>query len=115
MEKEFQDQITQFQLLEQQMQQYVLQKQTLQVQLVEIDHALEELQHTTEKPFKIVGNVMVACDKQTLTQDLQTKKETCEIRLKNVDTQESQTKQTLEKLHTTLLQQIESKNQKRGG
>jgi prefoldin beta subunit len=97
------------------MQQYAMQKQTIHVQLVEMDNALEELQTTKEQPFKIVGNVMIGCDKETLVKELQEKKETAEIRLKNVEKQESQAKQKMESLHATVMKQIEQKEEQRGG
>jgi prefoldin beta subunit len=115
MQKDIQQQVAQLQLFEQQMQQYTMQKQTIHVQLVEMDNALEELQTTKEQPFKIVGNVMIGCDKETLVKELQEKKETAEIRLKNVEKQESQAKQKMESLHATVMKQIEQKEEQRGG
>lgn len=115
MQKDLQQQVAQLQLFEQQMQQYAMQKQTLHVQVVEVDNALDELQKTKEQPFKIVGSVMIGCDKETMIKELQGKKETAEIRLKNVEKQESQAKQKMESLHAALMKQMESKEEKRGG
>jgi|TARA_Y100000310_G_scaffold138289_2_gene137268 prefoldin beta subunit len=112
MDKEVQEKIAQLQMIEQNMQQFHMQRQTIQVQLVELDNALEELSKTKEEPYKVVGNIMVACKKDELQKDLTTKKETCELRLKNVEKQETQLKEKMESIHSTIMQQIEKKEDK---
>ena len=109
MDKNVQDQIAQLQLIEQNMQQFHMQKQTLQIQLVELENALAELGITKETPFKVIGNIMVSCDKDTLEKDLKTKKETCEVRLQNVEKQEAQLKEKMEGIHGTLMKNIDQK------
>ena len=54
--------ITQLQLIQQNLQNTLLQKQQLQKQLTEIDSALKELE-TSPTAYKIIGNIMVASKK----------------------------------------------------
>jgi len=82
-----QDNIAQMQLIQQNLQNILLQKQQFQMQLNEIDSALSELKETSQA-YKIVGNLMIAGKKEDLEKDLQSKKQTIELRLKSLETQE---------------------------
>ena len=79
--------ITQLQLLQQNLQNILLQKQQFQKQSAEIDSALKEIE-TTKASYKIIGNIMVASQKQDLQKELQQKKELLDLRLKNFEKQE---------------------------
>ena len=72
--KETEQKISQLQMFEQSLQSFLGQKQQFQIQLVEIESALNELENT-ERACKIVGNIMVETDKNELKADLQSKKE----------------------------------------
>ncbi len=61
--KETEQKIAQLQLYEQSLQNILMQKQQFQSQSVEIGSALKELE-STEKAYKIVGNIMVASKKE---------------------------------------------------
>ena len=87
MEKETQEKINKLQMIEQSMQTYMAQKQQFQTQLLEIESALSEIDKT-DKAYKIVGNIMVAANKETLKQDLEQKKKTTELRIKTLEKQE---------------------------
>lgn len=87
-EDETQQKIAQLQLVEQSMQSLLAQKQQFQSQLVEIDSALGETKKTTQA-YKIIGNVMVAADKDELSKDLEDKKKIVELRIKTLDKQET--------------------------
>lgn len=88
-EKELQENIGKLQLYEQNLQQMSLQKQQFQVQLIETDAALKELE-TTKKAYKIVGNIMVVSDKDSLRKELEEKKELVSLRIGAIEKQESQ-------------------------
>src|SRR3989338_8086517 len=79
--KETEQKIGQLQMFEQSLQSFLGQKQQFQVQLVEIESALNELE-TAEKSYKIIGNIMVETDKNELKADLQSKKEKIEMPIK---------------------------------
>lgn len=107
MDKELQEQIAQLQMLEQTIQQVILQKQTMQIQIGEMANALEELGKTNEKPFKVVGNVMVACEKNDLKKDIKDKKEMFEIRIKNIEKQEKDLKEKMDDLQKKLMERMQ--------
>ena len=80
--------------IEQNMHSLHVQKQAIQQQLIEADLALKELS-TAKTAYKIVHGLMIASPVETLTDELQKKKETAQTRLSSVERQ-------LEKLSTKI-------------
>jgi prefoldin beta subunit len=97
-----QEQIQRLQFLDQNMQQVVAQKQQYQVQLLELENAIKELE-TSPNAYKIIGNIMVASDKETLKKDLEEKRELAELRVKTFEKQEQQLKEKSEALREEVL------------
>ena len=103
--KESEKKITQLQLIEQSMQNLLMQKQQFQLQQVEIESALKELEKVNEA-YKIVGNIMVLSKKDDLKTDLTSKKEVVELRIKNMEKQESQLRDKASKLHEEVMNEM---------
>jgi len=93
------------QMLEQSMQNFLMQKQQFQLQQVEIESALKELEKVNEA-YKIVGNIMVLSKKDDLIEDLKSKKEVIELRIKNMEKQESQLREKASKLQNEVLKEM---------
>lgn len=91
------DKISQLQLLQQNLQNLFLQKQQIQNQSLEIESALIELK-STDKAYKIIGNLMVSSPQDTLLKELTGKKELLDMRLKNITKQEEKLKDNYEQL-----------------
>lgn len=102
--------LTQLQLLQQNLQQVALQKQQFQKQLAEIDSALKELS-SSPQAYKIIGSIMVASQKEELQKDLEEKKETLALRLKNFEKQEQLLKERSEELQKKVLEKLKKKNE----
>ena len=95
--------LTQLQLLQQNLQNIMLQKQQFQKQLTEIDSALKEVKDSS-KAYKIVGNIMVASKPDELQKELQEKKEVLDLRLKNFEKQEEMLKKKAEETQKKVLE-----------
>jgi len=63
-----QNKINQLSLIEQNIQNFALQKQQFQTQLMELESAEKELEDSKEA-FKIIGNIMVASDKEKIKKE----------------------------------------------
>jgi len=100
------EKINQLQILEQNLQQLLSQKQQFQGQLVEIESALEEL-GKTEDAYKIVGNIMVKMPKPDLEKELNDKKEKVDIRMKSIEKQEKAIKTKAESLRKEVMDEME--------
>ena len=69
--------------------------------MVEFESALHELKNT-EKCYKIVGHLMIASSKDKLSEELESKKEVSELRLKNYLLQEEK----LKKMAISIAEQV---------
>ena len=103
--KETEKKLNQLQLLEQSMQNLLMQKQQFQLQQVEIESALKELENVDEA-YKIVGNIMVLSKKSDLKDDLTSKKEIVELRVKSIEKQETQLREKASKLQSEVLKEM---------
>ncbi len=107
--KETEQKISQLQMFEQSLQNFLGQKQQFQIQLVEIESALNELE-STDKAYKIVGNIMVETDKNELKADLQSRKEMLELRIKTMEKQEAQVREKASNLQSEILKKIKKED-----
>lgn len=98
--------VSQLQVLQQNLQNLLMQKQQLESQLVELNSALTELK-TTEKAYKIMGKIMVASSKDDLSHNLTERKEVINIRIKNITKQEESLKKNLEKLQKEVVAELQ--------
>lgn len=99
-------QIQELQLLEQNMQNLLLQKQAFQLELNETENAFEELKKTSEDVYKIVGQVMLKAKKSDVEKDLKQKKEILELRLKSIEKQEQFFKEQLTKKRDEVMSKL---------
>ncbi|MCH8329303.1 MAG: prefoldin subunit beta [Nanoarchaeota archaeon] len=103
--KESEKKLSQLQMTEQSMQNLLMQKQQFQLQQVEMESALKELEKVDEA-YKIVGNIMVLSKKSDLKEDLTSKKEIIELRIKNMEKQEAQLRDKATKLQTEVMKEM---------
>lgn len=100
-----QEQIQQLQLIEQNLQAFTSQKQHYLSQIMECDSALSELE-SSPVSYKIIGNIMVEVKAEDLKKELIEKKETSEIRLKNIETQEDKLQAKAKELQEDIQAQV---------
>jgi len=111
--KETEQKIQQLQLMEQNIQQIITQKQDFQAKIMEIDSALEELKNS-EVAYKIVGNIMVLSEKPSLEESLKSEKETLELRIKMLEKQEEKLREKIKNIQNQVLQEMKESNDKKG-
>lgn len=107
-QKEAQENIGRLQLMEQQAQALVAQRQQFQSQLFELENALKELE-TTNTAYKIIGNIMVSSKKDLLEKELKQKKEIVELRVKNIENEEKKVREKAKKLQEEVLNALKKK------
>ncbi len=105
------EKIQQLQLLEQNLSNFLMQRQQFQLQLIEIDSALEELKGK-KTAYKIIGNIMVATSTEELEKELMDKKKTSELRVSSMEKQEERLKEKSKALRTEVLQIIQDQKKK---
>ncbi len=112
MNKETENKISQLQMFEQSLQNFLIQKQQIQTQLIEIESALKELKDA-KTAYKIVGNIMVGAKKEELEKDLNKKKETVQLRIKTIEKQEKQIKEKAEVLQKEVMKELKPEKKKK--
>lgn len=105
-DKELAAKIQELQIIEQNMQNILLQKQTLQFELSENSVALEELNSAKDDVYKVVGQIMIKSKKEDLKKDLESKKEVADLRIKNLEKQEKSIKERLTKLREEVMGEL---------
>lgn len=103
------DKVQQLQMIEQQVQTLMKEKQQYQQQLFEVDSALSELEKTKEA-YKILSNVMVKSDKDSLVKELNSNKEKINKRLKYIEDNESKLKEKSKKLQEEVMNEVGNGN-----
>jgi len=95
--------VEQFQVYQQQLQSILIQKESLKLQSLEIERALEELSKTDQKTaYKITGQVMVSKPVEELKKELNETKETIEVRIKGLEKTEERMVSKLKELQEKL-------------
>ncbi len=103
--KETEEKIQQLQIFEQSMQNFMMQKQALQMQLMETESAMDELKKAGTA-YKIIGNIMVSSDKDELMKSLEGRKESSELRIRTLEKQEKLIRERASKIQAEVLGEI---------
>ena len=105
MSPKLQNQIAQFQQLQQQLQTVLTQKLQMEAQLREVENTLEELGKVTDDTpiYKNVGSLLIkATDKDSVMKEIEDDKETLEVRVKTLNRQEKQMRERFQSLQEQL-------------
>jgi prefoldin beta subunit len=99
--------IAQFQNYQQQLQSILIQKESMKMQDLEIERALEELNTTAQKAaYKITGQVMVSKPVEELKKELDETKENIGVRIKSLEKNEERINNKLKELQEKLKEAI---------
>ena len=100
------EKIAHLQLIEQNLQGLISQRQNFQSQAAEIDNAMEELEKAGDEAYKIVGPLMVLSKKEDIKKDLLSRKEIIEMRIKNIEKQEKNLHEKGEKMRNEVMTEL---------
>lgn len=106
MNKETEKKIQQLQLIEQNLQNIIMQKQAFQMQFIENENAISELEKTKRDAYKIIGTIMVSVNKEDLKKELKEQKEILEVRIKSLEKQEKTFQEKAEELQKEVMKDI---------
>lgn len=90
--------IQEMQMIEQNMQTIIMQKQAFNMELSETRSAREHIDKSSGSVFKIVGQLMLQSDAKSVKEDLSSKEKLIELRLKSLEKQEASLSERLEVL-----------------
>ena len=98
--------IVQLQSLEQNLRNIDMQKQNMQLQLMESENSLKELKEYSGNVYKIVGPVMVESNKDTLLKDLTDKESVLKVRLETLKKQEKTLREQFQNIQNELMKDL---------
>lgn len=103
-----QEKLTRLQQLQNTMQQLVLQKQRLEIEMSESDRALKTLEDVSSdaKVYKSAGAILVEKNKENVVKELKDRREFLEMRSKVLYKQEGNTRERLTKLQESLQKEL---------
>ncbi|MEK6914188.1 MAG: prefoldin subunit [Nanoarchaeota archaeon] len=105
-DKQTQNKIYELQLLEQNLQGLIMQKQAFQIELSETENALNEIFNSKEDVFKLVGNIMIKSDKKKISDELKRKKDIIILRLKSINSEENNINNQIEEIKKEVMTKI---------
>ncbi len=102
------EQVSRLQQLQQNLQAIMMQKQQLEVEMVETDRALQELKKTQpdDAIYKNAGSVLIKTNKEDVTKDLEEKKELSNTRIMVLGKQEARVKENLKEVENKINEMI---------
>jgi len=106
MDQETQKKIQGLQMLEQGYQNILYQKQTFQVEVNETTTALAEVEKSKEDVFRVLGQIMVKADKNSLKKELKEKSDILNLRMKTIEKQELQMREEIERLRSEIMDKV---------
>jgi prefoldin beta subunit len=104
--KETQQKIQEIQILEQNLNQILMQKQAFQMELNESQNALSEIKTSKDDIFKLIGQIMIKADKKKTEQELTKKNDLLTLRLRSIEKQEEEFNHHVEKLREEIMKEI---------
>ena len=102
-DKEKESRIQEFQILEQNLQNLLMQKQAFQIELRETQSALKELEKSGDEVFKIIGQLMIRTEKNAMKEELSNKEKIINLRISTFEKQESIISKKLEALQKEIM------------
>jgi prefoldin beta subunit len=87
-DSETEKKIQEAQAIEQNLQNLLMQKQAFQVEMGEIENALDELKKSSGEVYKIVGGLMIRSEKTALLSELTEKQRVLQLRISSMEKQE---------------------------
>lgn len=87
--KDAENKINQLTMMQQQLQMFAAQKQQFQLQLAEVETAIEELNGAKKAVYKLAGGILVEKNKEDLLSEQESNKSKLELRIKSIEKQEN--------------------------
>lgn len=108
------EKIVKMQKLQQQLELLMYQKQSVDVNVAEIDNAIKELKgEEDEEVFEVVGNIMLKRKSSELKEKLSEKKDVTEIRKKSLQKQIDKLTKKMQGMREDINEQVSSQKKKK--
>src|SRR3989344_1795056 len=99
-------QIQKLQQLEQNMQSFMMQRQSFQSQFLDTENALKEMQTPQKEVYKIMGTIMISVSQEEIKKELEEKKEILNLRIISIEKQEDILKKESDKIKKEVMNNL---------
>ncbi len=99
------------QILEQQLQSILIEKQSMEAEINEIDNAVLELGKTQDEVYKVLGGIMMRADKNNLVKELDEKKKLISARVKSIERHEDAVSKRVDEMREQIRQSLSANKQ----
>jgi prefoldin beta subunit len=100
--------LEEMQMLEQQMNNLLMQKQSFQIEFTETQAALKEVESSSDEVYKIVGQLMIKTDKEKMKEELSNKEKILDLRIKSLEKQEGSFMEKLTELREKVMKTMKT-------
>jgi len=100
---EQENKIQEMQILEQNLQSLLFQKQAFEMELSETKLTLKEIENSDDEIFKIIGQLMIKTEKSKVKEELLNKKKILELKVQSIEKQEKSFMEKLEDIRKEVL------------
>lgn len=113
LDKETSKKIEELQALESHMQGFLAQKQTIEMELSEIENAIGELKNSDENVYKIISGIMIKSAKDKIGKELEEEKKVLEMKVGALEKQESLLEKNASELREELNKAMSGRERKK--
>jgi len=107
--KNQEESIQQLQMLEQNLQNILMQKQAFQLEFSETNSAIKEIGKSKSDVYKIIGQLMIKKDQKEVKEELESKEKLLNLRLKTLEKQEDEITKKADKLKEEIMGSLDKK------
>jgi len=101
--------IQEMNILEQNLQNLLFQKQAFELELDETNSALNEIETSGDEVFKIIGQLMIKTEKSKIKSELLEKQKILDIRIKSFEKQETYFRERIDKIREEITNSLREK------
>lgn len=95
--------LQEMQIIEQNLNNILLQKQAFHMELMEAQSALKHLETSGEEVFKVIGQLMIKVEKEAIKKELTDKEKIINLRFKTLEKQEDSLSKKLEEIRKEII------------
>jgi len=108
LDEETQRKIQELQMMEQNFQQLLMQKNAFVMESNETDLIIKEVEKTEGEVSRVIGNqVIIKTTKEAILEDMKKNKELIEVRMKTIDEQEKEFSKQIESIREEVMKKIQ--------
>jgi len=104
---ENQENLQELQFLEQNLNSILMQKRAIEMESSELESSLEEIKNTKDDVFKLIGNIMIKTDKESVEEDLKEKIKRVKAKSNAYESQEKNVSKRIGEIREEMLKKKE--------